>query len=127
MNTILSFLPAGWGKHKGGGEWAGPCPNCGGEDRFVVWPEHPSGAVGGKYLCRGCSAEGGDGIQFLRDFLGMSYPEACKELGADADAMRDRPKVQAQRKEWEPKEERVPGEVWQKQALAFLPFCREHA
>ena len=22
-----------------GGEWAGPCPFCGGEDRFRVWPD----------------------------------------------------------------------------------------
>lgn len=84
MNNILSFLPAGWGKHKGGGEWAGPCPRCGGNDRFIVWPEHRSGATGGKYLCRGCAPEGGDCIQFLRDFHGMSYPEACDVLAIEA-------------------------------------------
>ena len=26
-----------------GGEWAGPCPFCGGDDRFRLWPQHPGG------------------------------------------------------------------------------------
>ncbi len=24
-----------------GGQWDGPCPKCGGEDRFIIWPNHP--------------------------------------------------------------------------------------
>lgn len=77
MNSILSFLPAGQMRPKGPHEYAGPCPQCGGEDRFIVWPGRPRG---GAYLCRGCDQQGGDGIQFMRKYMGMSYAEACAAL-----------------------------------------------
>ena len=125
MTSILNFLPAGSFKHKGGGEWAGPCPRCGGEDRFVTWPEHPSDAIGGKYLCRGCAAEGGDGIQFLRDFMGMSFQDACRELGTD---MSEQKNVRQEKPAvvWTPKEERLPSAGWQRRGLAFLAECTAH-
>lgn len=126
--NLLSFLPAGWGKHKGGGEWAGPCPSCGGTDRFVVWPEHRSGATGGKYLCRGCAPEGGDCIQFLRDFHGMSYPEACEALAIEARTKQGAgakiPPVREQA--WAPEPERLPAEQWQQRATSFLAECQKH-
>ena len=59
-----------------GGEYAGPCPFCGGRDRFRVWPEED----GGRWWCRGCG-KNGDAIQFLRDTQGMSYREAVEALG----------------------------------------------
>lgn len=78
MPDVLSFVPCRERfKSKGPHELAGPCPGCGGTDRFLVWPERPRG---GAYLCRQCGVAG-DGIQFLREFLGMSYPEACGALG----------------------------------------------
>ena len=58
-----------------GGEYAGPCPFCGGNDRFRVWPEDR----GGRYWCRGCG-KNGDVIQYLRDHDGLSYLEACEKL-----------------------------------------------
>ncbi|MCD6552443.1 MAG: hypothetical protein J7M16_00375 [Anaerolineae bacterium] len=61
-----------------GGEWAGPCPFCGGEDRFRVWPNHPSGK--GKWWCRGCGRHG-DAIDYLRQRDGLSYAEALAVLG----------------------------------------------
>lgn len=66
--------------HKGG-EYHSPCPGCGGENRFHVWPEQNSGE--GSYWCRpgkGCGKTG-DAIQFLRDFDGLSYNEARERLG----------------------------------------------
>jgi hypothetical protein len=121
--NILDFLPAGL-KHKGGGEWAGPCPKCGGKDRFVAWPEHPSGASGGKYLCRGCAPEGGDCIQFLRDFHGMSYPEACEALRIEPrHNTTSRP---TKKPGWEPETERQPSGQWQRRAATFLDECRKH-
>lgn len=61
-------------KEKTAKEWAGPCPFCGGVDRFCVWPSD------NKYWCRGCNKKG-DAIQLLRDLEGMSYREACEALG----------------------------------------------
>jgi len=63
-----------------GGEWQGPCPDCGGNDRFHVWPAEMSGK--GAYWCRSCGKTG-DNIQFLREFRGLSFHEACAELGID--------------------------------------------
>mgnify|MGYP002347571419 CR=1 FL=1 len=65
---------------KDGGEYHGPCPLCGGTDRFHVWPgqgEH------GTWWCRGCN-KGGDAIQYLREVDGMGYKQACARLGVDA-------------------------------------------
>jgi DNA primase len=59
-----------------GGEWAGACPWCGGDDRFRVWPE----AERPHYWCRGCQRQG-DRIQWLRDHDGLSYPEAAHAAG----------------------------------------------
>ena len=59
-------------------EWAAPCPACGGKDRCSVWPDEADGR--GYYWCRQCDAKG-DGIQFLRDFAGMSYQDACQRIG----------------------------------------------
>lgn len=57
-----------------GGEYAGPCPLCGGRDRFRVWPER------GRWWCRGCDRKG-DAIQLLRDRDGLSFHEAKAALG----------------------------------------------
>lgn len=69
-----------------GPEWVGPCPGCGGDDRFHVWPEQHVDR-GGSYWCRGCGA-GGDGIQFLRDFGKLSFKDACRIVGKE---LPDRP------------------------------------
>lgn len=69
----------------GGREYRGPCPKCGGEDRFGVWPEQNNGT--GSFFCgRGASGGngcgiGGDAIQYLRDARNYSYHEACDLLG----------------------------------------------
>lgn len=60
-----------------GGEYAGPCPWCGGDDRFRVWPGKDST---GRYWCRVCNRKG-DGIQYLREKRGLSFHEACHEVG----------------------------------------------
>lgn len=63
-----------------GGEYAGPCPGCGGSDRFRVWPADRGGR--GSFWCRGCG-RGGDDVQFLVDFKGMSYREAFAAVGRE--------------------------------------------
>ena len=59
-----------------GGEYAGACPFCGGNDRFRVWSET------GRYWCRQCD-KNGDAIQFVRETKGMGYREACNYLDVD--------------------------------------------
>ena len=54
--------------HRNGGEYQGPCPFCGGEDRFHVQPYHPSH---GRWFCRQCTGDIGDGgkWQDIFDFI----------------------------------------------------------
>jgi DNA primase len=72
---------------KRGPEYRGPCPGCGGDDRFGVWPEQNRGE--GSFFCghakdvgSGCG-KGGDVIQYLRDFRSLSYADACRWLGKE--------------------------------------------
>lgn len=68
-----------------GGEWQGPCPRCGGRDRFHVWPDRQSTGmctVPGLWGCRACD-ESGDAIKFLQHMDGLSFKEACAKLGQE--------------------------------------------
>lgn len=62
-------------------EYHGPCPWCGGHDRFVVFANED------RYWCRGGEKGGagcgkkGDAIQYLRDYKGMSFQEAKIYVG----------------------------------------------
>lgn len=53
-------------KSKTANELAGPCPWCGGTDRFVVFLDSS------RFMCRQCTPKGGDVIDFY-----------CKHEGAD--------------------------------------------
>lgn len=79
MYSILDQVPTKlqWKAHTNGGEHAGPCPWCGGKDRFRVWPK--SGKHG-RFWCRQCGRSG-DAITLLRDLKGISYQEAAETLG----------------------------------------------
>jgi len=60
-----------------GGEYKASCPKCkDGKDRFCIWPNQ---GKSGHYWCRVCDTKG-DGIQFCRDFLGMTFYQACQKL-----------------------------------------------
>ncbi|MFU2210796.1 primase-helicase zinc-binding domain-containing protein [Solidesulfovibrio sp. C21] len=120
--NLLDLIPAGLKYVSGtsGGEWAGPCPWCAGTDRFRVWPDHPSGATGGRFLCRGCGRQG-DGIQFLRDMDGLSYPEACKRMGTTPKATGTTRTLKPA--SWEPKAATLPVEAWVARAGQFVNRC----
>jgi len=59
-----------------GGEYHGPCPKCGGDDRFIVWPERNS------FWCRKCGWNGDD-IEALRVLDGVSCKEAFERVGRE--------------------------------------------
>jgi DNA primase len=63
-----------------GGEHAGPCPFCGGTDRFRVWPNSTRHHGKGRFWCRRCD-ESGDAIDYVRERDGLSYAGACGLLG----------------------------------------------
>jgi hypothetical protein len=63
-----------------GGEYAGPCPFCGGHDRLRVQPE------AGLWWCRQCSGEHWqDAIAYVQRRDGVDFAEACTRLGAPSD------------------------------------------
>jgi hypothetical protein len=89
MSDLLNMIPNEM-QRAGANEYTGPCPRCGGEDRFSVTikPSAPGGAL---FQCKGASVGragcdwAGDGITFLRDYYGYSYSDARFELGLEPD------------------------------------------
>ena len=114
--NLLDLIGADGGTLKkqattGGGEYAGACPWCGGNDRFRIWPGT------GRYWCRGCG-KAGDAIQYLRDRRGLSFIEACEYLGHDPGPRKEQPRTAPAA--WEPREATAPAAKWQELANAFL-------
>jgi phage/plasmid primase-like uncharacterized protein len=60
-----------------GAERCGPCPVCGGHDRFSINLKKEV------WNCRGCG-RGGDTIDLIRHLDGVDFATACKTLGQDA-------------------------------------------
>jgi hypothetical protein len=126
------------------GEWQGPCPGCGGDDRFHVWPEQNE--TKGGYWCRGCGKYG-DNIQFLRDFEGMSFVDACNYLNIPLPE-RGNPSVSShgsapggasyfgnmnperpeerKKPEFIPNEHVAPADLWQEKALKFVAWSQDN-
>lgn len=95
MNVLDLYRADGFDPHRAGDEWQGPCPGCGcGTDRFCVREDanHKDGVARGWYHCghgkdgNGCGKTG-DNIQYLRDFRGLGYKEACDHLGITPENM----------------------------------------
>ena len=57
-----------------GGEYHGPCPQCGGRDRFVVWPKQ---GPHGRFWCRQCGINGDD-VDYLTLIKGMNIRQAME-------------------------------------------------
>ncbi|HML52722.1 MAG TPA: primase-helicase zinc-binding domain-containing protein, partial [Solidesulfovibrio magneticus] len=114
-------------KKESGTSWGAPCPACGGKDRCVIKPADHDGRGG--YFCRRCNVYG-DAIQFLRDYEGMSYAEACKRLGvAVARSVPSLPRVPRQPAGQEPFEavpQESPAELWQTKATKFSVLAHQH-
>lgn len=64
-------------KPAGGKEYVGPCPACGGKDRFAV------NVSKNKWVCRGAGG-GGDAIGLVMHCAGLTFPQACEELTGEA-------------------------------------------
>ena len=117
-----------------GGEWHGPCPVCGGADRFHLWPNQEGGAtaqragVTGTFWCRQCDAAG-DVIDLLKFAEGLDYKAACKELSIEMEkpSRKYRPLRQPQRasKTWTPAQWKIPPSRWRAQATKLALAAHE--
>jgi DNA primase len=124
----------------------GPCPVCGGTDRFVLF--HRAGGTRksakapelGSFKCRSCGISG-DVIKFMTDFCGFTYPQALEELGLDnpqstfKPSRRRRSKTPRKQqptltKKWKPQPEQHAGfvedvEKWREHAEKFVSCCHD--
>jgi hypothetical protein len=74
--ALCGFQPArGKGKPP---EVAGPCPACGGRDRFAV------NFTKRKFNCRGCGAKGGDALALALVGERLAFVDACEDLSGRA-------------------------------------------
>ncbi len=99
-----------------GGEYASPCPFCGGKDRFRTWPEQ---GESGKWWCRMCGRSG-DEIQYLRDFRKMTFRDACQFLGREIGASSFPQEKGSSRHTWQPRETSMPSDIWQAKARELI-------
>lgn len=105
-----------------GGVWKGPCPWCGGTDRFSIYPFDDEGS----YICNQCKHYG-DPIQFERDFNGLSFLEAVQKLGAEYKLREEKPdqkRTKPIKRPWEPRRIDEPAQAWMRRAegLSFEAY-----
>ncbi|WP_299558690.1 hypothetical protein [uncultured Sulfitobacter sp.] len=75
-----------------GAEMVGPCPLCGGKDRFAI------NLRSNLFQCRKCDdVKGGDQIALVMQVLNLSFPDALKWLCGDAPAHIDPAELQRRR------------------------------
>jgi len=110
------------------GELAGPCPRCGGDDRFRVWPGE---GTGGRFFCRRCNWTG-DAVGYLRDQRGVSFPDAYRAVtGQEPPPRKGGPAPAPARysaghpAQKSPRPSRVPPEAWRKKARALVGYCHD--
>ena len=107
------------------GEWGSPCPSCGGDDRFRIFPEQNDGR--GSYWCR-VEQVGGDAIQYLRDYRGMGYREACEAAGVEPRANYkplSAPKSRKAASVPSFKTHADPKQLWQEKAQSFITTAHQ--
>jgi len=99
-----------------GGEYVGPCPFCGGEDRFNVWPN----ADPPHWWCRQCE-KGGDAIAYIMQRDGLDFRAACQYLSGGRPKLKSVTVVKgkpAARPSPQP-----PNEEWQTAAAQIRLYC----
>ena len=87
-------VPAQKNKH-------GPCPICGGTDRFRCDDKQGKGT----FICNQCGA--GDGFELIVKARGMTHGEVLKEVGAVIGLSADSTVTDADRKKWRDREEKM--------------------
>jgi len=101
-----------------GGEWAGPCPKCGGRDRF-----HLQGR--GLWLCRQCSPKWRDVIGYMQWLHNLDFRAAVEALGGTLEAPqrgntpKSSPPISAKFTGQE-----LPGPEWQAKGAAFVAWAQ---
>jgi len=148
VNILSLYEEDGHHPRKASGkEHQGPCPGCGGNDRFCIYPEQGEGKAAGmgSFHCghgsggNGCG-KGGDAITYLQEFRNLSFQQACGVLGIEAGrppastrarSPRAPKKQNMEYPSFDPKHISWPDivkdpAVWQQHAEKFVRNCHEH-
>jgi DNA primase len=96
-----------------GGEWAGPCPVCGGTDRFRVQPDR------NRWACRQCCPQWSDVIELVCWSQNVGFLEACRRLDGTVTDTVAPPKPPAQ------SFLSAPCHQWQARAEAFTRYAAD--
>lgn len=104
-----------------GKEFAGACPECGGSDRFLIWPDAQMPKCTGKYWCRSCGIAD-DSIGFYRKYIdpAASFDDTLAALKLDNTNLlrvKNIPKV----KDAPPL--KMPSSLWIEKATKFVEWC----
>ncbi len=105
-----------------GGEWAGPCPFCGGKDRLHVQPET------GLWRCRQCSPgeRWQDAIAYVQRRDGLSFRDACAALGGQPSPTSTATRTPARAMpQLPPIDDTPPPDAWQKAARAYCTWAAQ--
>lgn len=123
--NLMTLIPGVFKKagNTGGGEYHGPCPFCGGKDRFRI---NPNKDGGGRWGCRQCG-KNGDAIGFLMQYDGLDFAAACDRLNLqlpESRLKREPPKPQPPVWASDLREDYAAFEpAWQAAAEAFCYDC----
>lgn len=74
VNILQEALRHGATMKRVGGEWKGPCPVCGGRDRFSVNDKR------GKWFCRGADIGGADVISMVQHIAGLPFKASVASI-----------------------------------------------
>ncbi len=145
MNIVDLYKEDGFEPRRASGrELQGPCPLCGGNDRFCLYPGQGEGKAAGlgTFHCghgkggSGCG-KGGDAIAYLTEIRGMSFGDACAALGIETERPSARtrygspkPPKAASYHSFDPRrcdwpDYVVEAEKWQLHAQKFVDRCHE--
>lgn len=112
--NLLDLVPGmKWVANTNGGEYAGPCPFCGGKDRFRVQPKT------NRWYCRQCGDEKWhDVIDFIMRRDGCTFGEATRKLNIPMQVKF----MAAQKKTIQQYE--APDQEWQDLAREIIDRCQ---
>lgn len=128
--NILEFLQSEGitTRAKNQSEYCSPCPVCGGNDRFSIWPER------NRWHCRGCN-KAGDLIELVQSCKALSFPEACRFIGedhrinncGDSNSCNESEKREArkQHRVWQPKPVEVSPSGWLDKTKILIDWSHE--
>jgi DNA primase len=121
---LLQLIPTQLKKvsNTGGGEYQGPCPFCGGKDRFSVQPN------AGRWICRRC-ARNGDAIGFVMQYQNIPFKEAAAYLRLELEQRPQQPKrvyTSPQVAAMPSINEEIDYGHWRERARAFVDYAHAH-